>query len=98
MAANYDYDVMISYAWSNQETAFEIRDHLRRRGLRVWIDKERMHGNINDRMKEAVDKSRCVLICMSEKYEKSTNCKLVSRIKPFYCFVSGNEKIKDKTF
>ncbi len=54
-----------------------------------------MHGNINDRMKEAVDKSHCVLKCMSKEYENSPNCKKVSEIRPFFCFVSENEKIKD---
>ena len=34
-----------------------------------------MRGNINEAMAEAVEGAKVVLICMSEKYKKSRNCK-----------------------
>jgi hypothetical protein len=45
-------------------------------GLEVWIDIERMGGSTLSAMAEAVENASVVLICMSEKYKLSPNCRL----------------------
>ena len=69
-------DVMISYNWGHQQTAFKIRDYLRdNSNLSVWIDTEKMSGDIYGKMAQAVFKSKIIIMCLSEKYELSDNCK-----------------------
>jgi hypothetical protein len=77
MFEKYKYDLMISYQWSHQKTCLAIKQSLEKLGYRVWMDTEKMVGDLNDRMAEAVDKSHIILICMSKKYEESQNCKKV---------------------
>ncbi|KAI8849630.1 hypothetical protein BC829DRAFT_181199 [Chytridium lagenaria] len=68
-------DVMISYQWDHQATAIAVKQSLESAGLTVWMDVERMNGNINDAMCEAVMGSTVVIPCLSVLYEKSHNCK-----------------------
>lgn len=42
----------------------------------MWIDVERMGGSTLSAMAEAVENAAVVLICMSEKYKESPNCRL----------------------
>lgn len=42
----------------------------------MWIDVERMGGSTLSAMAEAVENAAVVLICMSEKYKQSPNCRL----------------------
>ena len=67
--------IMISYNWSNQETCVLLKSELERLGLRVWIDVEDMSGSSLGSMAHAIERSSCVLICMSEKYKSSANCR-----------------------
>ncbi|XP_072048271.1 uncharacterized protein [Amphiura filiformis] len=74
--------VMISYSWGAEEDHYpcqqrmiKLRDELIAGGYRVWMDLDEMAGNMDDRMSEAVEKAYAILICVSEKYQKSANCK-----------------------
>ena len=69
------YDMMISYCWAQQPLCHKINDRLERDGFNVWLDRDEMHGSIIERMAEAIEQSRFVLVCMSSNYKKSTNCK-----------------------
>lgn len=69
------YDMMISYCWAQQPLCHKINDRLEKDGFKVWLDRDEMHGSIIERMAEAIEQSRFVLICMSSNYKKSTNCK-----------------------
>ena len=67
--------IMISYQWDSKTEVMKLYEALIVDGYKVWIDKERMHGDINDRMAEAVKDSSIILLCMTKKYEESQNCK-----------------------
>ena len=67
--------LMVSYQWDSQEQVLEIARALKQLGFQIWIDVEKMSGDIFDKMAEAVEGSTVVLICMTSKYEKSANCK-----------------------
>jgi hypothetical protein len=77
MASNQQYDVMISYQWDSKDMCLRIKESLKAHGYKVWIDVEQMHGDINDRMAEGVQNSRCVLLCVTRKYKDSKNCRMV---------------------
>ena len=67
--------IMISYQWDSQTEVLKLYEALKDYGYKVWIDKEKVHGNILDRMAEGVEESSIILLCMTKKYEKSDNCK-----------------------
>ncbi|XP_062585822.1 uncharacterized protein LOC134247482, partial [Saccostrea cucullata] len=68
--------VFISYSWNEKEIVMKIRERLKKEGVEVWIDVERMGGSTLSAMAEAVENAALVLICMSEKYKESPNCRL----------------------
>eukprot|EP00457_Paulinella_chromatophora_P005579 gb/GEZN01005596.1/.p1 GENE.gb/GEZN01005596.1/~~gb/GEZN01005596.1/.p1 ORF type:complete len:494 (-),score=101.83 gb/GEZN01005596.1/:230-1711(-) len=68
--------VMISYCWDNQPLALLVQKELVRLGYKVWIDVEQMEGSILSAMAEALEESSVVLVCISESYAKSANCRL----------------------
>jgi hypothetical protein len=67
---------MISYQWDVQPTVLRIAGSMRDRGFRVWVDTEMMSGSTLDAMAAAVEGAHCVLICITERYKASANCRL----------------------
>ncbi|XP_072050695.1 uncharacterized protein [Amphiura filiformis] len=65
--------VMISYQWDAQERMLKLRDALLSAGFDVWMDVDRMEGNMNERMAEAVEGAAAILVCFSKKYQESRN-------------------------
>lgn len=48
---------------------------LRQREYQVWMDVDNMKGSTLEAMADAIEKSAVVLICMSQRYKESTNCR-----------------------
>ena len=67
--------VMISYQWDSQEVLFEVKNRLQASGHRVWMDMEQMGGSTLETRAKAVEDSSVVLICVSERYKESPNCR-----------------------
>ena len=67
--------VMISYSWATKELVMKVTNEVRNLGLNIWLDIEQMHDSIDDRMAEAVEGASVVLMCYSDAYKKSSNCK-----------------------
>ena len=67
--------VMISYQWDSQEVVVEVKNRLQASGYRVWMDLEQMGGSTLETMAKAVEDSSVVLICLSELYKESPNCR-----------------------
>jgi hypothetical protein len=68
--------VMVSYSWAHQEAIVEICRHLRLAEIPYWLDIEQMHGEINDRMAEAIESCGVVIVGVSSKYKLSANCRM----------------------
>jgi len=68
--------IMISYNWGVQPLVLKLAKALKSAGFKVWLDVEQMHGSTLERMAEALENSSLVLICVSEKYKDSPNCRL----------------------
>lgn len=69
------FDMMISYSHKDKEICGQIYDELLRRGYRVWIDFNEMHGNVMDAMAHAIKQSRLIILCVSEEYQRSNYCR-----------------------
>jgi len=68
--------IMLSYNWGSQPIVLKIAESLKNAGFKIWLDVEQMHGSTLEAMADAVENASCVLICMSEKYKDSPNCRL----------------------
>ncbi|RMZ93632.1 hypothetical protein BpHYR1_018601, partial [Brachionus plicatilis] len=67
--------IMISYNRDSRDLCLKIKQDLEKIGQNVWIDVENIHGSSLEAMAKAVENSKCVLMCMTEKYKQSTNCR-----------------------
>ena len=66
---------MISYNKESRANCVLIKEALERLGKTCWMDIDDMRDNTIDSMENAVKQSSCVLICYTEKYFESDNCK-----------------------
>ena len=69
------FDIMISYSHKDEAICKRIYQELNRRGYRVWIDFDQIHGNVMDAMAQAIEQSQMILICMTEQYRRSNYCR-----------------------
>ncbi|XP_052786989.1 uncharacterized protein LOC128222153 isoform X2 [Mya arenaria] len=74
-AAKGKQHIFLSYSWSDKVEVLRIRDKLRAEGYAIWIDIEKMGGSTLEAMAHAVENAAVVLVCMSEKYKQSPNCR-----------------------
>ncbi|KAJ3089468.1 hypothetical protein HK100_007738, partial [Physocladia obscura] len=100
------FDVMLSYQlslfWNSSKAKVErVYDGLASLNLRVWLDRDRMHGLICERMAEAIEKSTVVTPFLNQGYQSSRNCcqelqyawNRKKRIVPALDFRRGDETI-----
>ena len=57
---------------------------LQAEGYAIWIDIEKMGGSTLEAMAHAVENAAVVLVCMSEKYKQSPNCRTGEFFTPTY--------------
>lgn len=72
------YDlVLIPTHWPDCDFFFQIYNDLKKSGYSIWIDIEQMNKYMNllEGMASAVEGASVVLICYSEKYKNSQNCR-----------------------
>eukprot|EP00004_Rigifila_ramosa_P007149 TRINITY_DN1806_c0_g1_i7.p1 TRINITY_DN1806_c0_g1~~TRINITY_DN1806_c0_g1_i7.p1 ORF type:complete len:1928 (+),score=397.07 TRINITY_DN1806_c0_g1_i7:814-5784(+) len=67
--------IMISYNWAHQHIALKLKKLLEAAGYVVWMDVDKMAGNMDAAMAEAVDGAEAVIVCLTEGYKASKNCK-----------------------
>lgn len=68
--------IMISYNRENRDLCLSIKKDLEKKGHKIWIDVHDIHGSSLEAMAKAIEESKGVLICMTEKYKMSSNCRL----------------------
>ena len=52
-----------------------MKDWLIGDGFNVWMDIENMEGSLLESMARAIENASVVLVCYSEKYKYSQNCR-----------------------
>lgn len=68
--------IMISYQWLvKKEVIFRLHESLEGRGYRVWIDRQEMKGSMTEAMALAVEECDVFLMCISQNYKQSDNCR-----------------------
>ncbi|CAF1364740.1 unnamed protein product [Adineta ricciae] len=72
-----DYDVIISYNQNDYDLVYEIYRQLTEDyQLKVWFDENPTIRVSCEMMAQAIDQTKCVLICISEAYKTSGNCRI----------------------
>ena len=66
---------MISYNRENRDLCVAIKQHLESMGFKIWIDIDNIHGSSLEAMALAIENSSVILMCMTEKYKQSSNCR-----------------------
>ncbi|XP_063722248.1 uncharacterized protein LOC134848661 [Symsagittifera roscoffensis] len=69
--------VMVSYSWNEKEPARNIYAALKASGINAWIDYYNMTyaNNLPQAMGETVEDSTVIVICYSQAYQNSQNCR-----------------------
>ncbi|KAL9979646.1 hypothetical protein ACROYT_G017336 [Oculina patagonica] len=67
--------VMISYQWDVQKLVIQLKNKLQADGYKVWMDIDEMGGSTLESMARAVENASVVLVCVSQKYKESPNCR-----------------------
>ncbi|XP_072032305.1 uncharacterized protein [Amphiura filiformis] len=67
--------IMISYQWDSQKRAMELKRQLFKAGYNVWMDVDKMGGDLLGSMADAVENAAVVILCVSQKYKESSNCR-----------------------
>ena len=67
--------VMISYQWDVQTLVIQLKNKLQADGYKVWMDIDEMGGSTLESMAKAVENASVVLVCVSQKYKESPNCR-----------------------
>ena len=66
---------MISYQWDVQTLVIQLKNKLQADGYKVWMDIDEMGGSTLESMAKAVENASVVLVCVSQKYKESPNCR-----------------------
>ncbi|KAI8800189.1 hypothetical protein BJ742DRAFT_860233 [Cladochytrium replicatum] len=69
------FSVMLSYKWDDKEKVLHVRKWLLDHGMSVWMDIDKMTGNVYAKMAVGVLSSKVVVPCLSIEYAKSENCR-----------------------
>ncbi|XP_041369843.1 uncharacterized protein LOC121383801 isoform X2 [Gigantopelta aegis] len=67
--------IMISYAWSDLNKVIQIKEQLYKSNYDVWLNIDNVLGTTLQAVIEAIDKSSVFLMCMSNNYKQSQNCR-----------------------
>lgn len=66
---------MISYCWSQKQKMRELGRKLKERRIPIWMDVEKMEGNILDCVAKAVEDASVIVVGLSPEYFKSDSCR-----------------------
>jgi hypothetical protein len=72
---NKDRNIMISYNSKSLEICLKIKSDLEKCNYNVWMDVDSIHGISTSAMAQAIEESSCIIICLTEKYKQSPNCR-----------------------
>lgn len=77
--------IMISYNHSTKQQCKKLNSFLKSKGYKTWFDLDDMSNDIHDDMAKAVENASIVLICYSENYKNSNNCRLEAQYATDLC-------------
>lgn len=67
--------IMISYERDYKDYCLRIKKELEIEGHIVWMDINEVNSSSLESMSKAIESSKCVLMCITEKYKQSSLCR-----------------------
>jgi hypothetical protein len=74
-SSQHSKHIFISYNSDNRPACLSIKKSLEELGYKIWIDVQDIAGSSIESMAKGIEDASCVLVCMSEKYKQSSNCR-----------------------
>lgn len=70
-------DCFLSHNWGenhiNHLKVKTINDILKQRGLKTWLDENKIDGNIRFKMAEGIDNTKCIVVFITREYRDKVN-------------------------
>jgi len=70
-------DCFLSHNWGeknkNHDNVKKINEALKIRGLKTWLDENKIEGNIRYKMAEGIDNIKCVIVFITREYRDKVN-------------------------
>ena len=63
------FDIFFSHPWKNKNILSYVKKFLNSHRYRVWYDENEMGWDLSRSMKEGIDNSQLVLVCLNQLYE-----------------------------
>ncbi len=68
------YDIFFSHPWINKNVLSYVKYFLSSAGYKVWYDENDLGYDLKKSMKDGIEKSTVVLVCLNQTYENRENC------------------------
>jgi hypothetical protein len=68
------FDIFLSHPWRNKNVLQYVKKFLNSYGYRVWYDQNEMGWDLSRSMKDGIENSQIVLVCLNKLYLSSKNC------------------------
>jgi serine/threonine protein kinase len=74
MYASGKFDLFFSHAWVSKPLLSHVYSLLFKAGYRVWYDQNDMGHNMEESMRQGIERSTVVVACVSRHYQTRPNC------------------------
>ena len=95
----FEYDVFLTHDWGvdelqrpNHTRVSALNKKLVSLGVKTWFDEERLHGRIDREMALGVDRSKKVVVCITERYEIKVNSAKDDNCAKEFLYASAHRK------
>ena len=68
------FDIFFSHPWRNKNVLRYAKKYLNSHGYRVWYDENDIGWDLSRSMKDGIQNSQIILVCLNKAYESSKNC------------------------
>ena len=68
------FDIFLSHPWRNKNVLQYVKKFLNSYGYRVWYDQNDMGWDLSRSMKDGIENSQIVLVCLNKLYLSRENC------------------------
>ena len=68
------FDIYLSHSWRNKNVLRYVKKFLNSYGYRVWYDQNEMSWDLSRSMRDGIENSQIVLVCLNKLYLSRENC------------------------
>jgi len=76
-STSFETDCFLSHNWGeksmNHEKVKIINEALKQKGIKTWLDENKIDGNIRYKMAEGIDNTKCFIVFITREYRDKVN-------------------------